>query len=168
MESPKILCKIDKNVIRKRSELKGVSLTKPRLVAYYSKDYNILKPTKNVLYFKKPNFKNYPIDLNDGFDTFIRRQCPLKQNELSSVLQYAMSSRDEIYNFENVDKIKIFTRSGTLANIMFSYYSKEKCTVRVYRYNGDIYMIHHKAISSKFKKANTHHEQLLKNVFTGE
>ncbi|TMW51784.1 hypothetical protein DOY81_003122 [Sarcophaga bullata] len=166
MESPKVLCKIDKDVIRKRGELKGVSFTKRRLVAYYERNYNTVKPAKKIMYFKKPNLRNYPIDLNVGFDTFIRRQSSSAPSELECILKYAMSSEDKIYNSDNVDKIKIFTRRGTLATIMCCYYRKEKFTVRVCRYNGDLYMARVPITFCKFRPANTHHEQFLKNVFT--
>ena len=168
MESPKVLYKIDKDAIRKRSELKGVSFTKRRLVAYYDVNYNTVKPAKKILYFKKPKLRNYPINLNAGFDTFIRRQSSFQRIELDYVLKYIMSSEDKIYNSDSIDKIKIFTRRGTLASIMGYYYCKEKLTVRVCRYNGDLYMVRVPNELCNFRPANTHHEQFLKNVFTGK
>ena len=168
MESPKILYKIDKDALRKRSELKGVSFTKRRLVEYYDVNYNTVNPSKRILYFKKPKLRNYPINLNAGFDTFIRRQSSFEPIEFKYVLKYAMSSEDKIYNSDNVDKIKIFTRRGTLGAIMCSYYYKEKFAVRVCRYNGNLYMIRVPNTFCNFRPANTHHGQFLKNVFAGK
>ncbi|TMW48253.1 hypothetical protein DOY81_006665 [Sarcophaga bullata] len=152
------LCKIDR--------LEGVYFEKPRMVAYYEMNYGQLEEAKKIFYFKEPKLQTYPINLNNGYDTYIRRQN-ISKSAIDCTLKYVMSSEFK-RNSENVKKIKIFTRGGNLAELMHCYYRKKftDSTIRVSRYNGDLYIGRHVYYNPKFKPVLTHHEQFLKNVFT--
>ena len=156
------LCNID------RSE--GVHFIKPRLVAYYEKNYEQMEEAKKILYFKEPKPQTYPINLNDGYHTYIRRQyTSLRANSaIDCSLKHATSSEFK-KSVKNIDKINIFTRGGSLAELMHCYYRKKyaDCKMRVSRYNGDLYMVRHMYFYPEFKPVLTHHEQFTKNVFTG-
>ena len=180
MEISQFLCKVDGNVLKSKCESKSVYFKKPRLVAYYEKNYDTVEPAKKIFYFKKPKSEAYPMNLNLGYHTYTERKSTLPLTSLNCCLKYVMSSESKV-SAENVDKVKIFTRRGTLVDLMEIYYQKKylELRVRVTRYNGNLYMVREKDIASgnsvlkeqdvaiKIEPRHTHDSQFLKNVFAG-
>ena len=180
MEISQLLCKVDGNALKSESGSKGVYFKKPRLVAYYERDYDTVEPAKKIFYFKKPKPEAYPINLNLGYHTYTERKSTLPLTALNCCLKYVMSSEYKV-SAENVDKVKIFTRRGTLVDLMEIYYQKKYLELRVCvtRYNGNLYMVREKDSASgnsiskeqdfviNIEPRHTHDSQFLKNVFTG-
>lgn len=180
MESSKFLCKIDPHDVKLKSGKQSVYFKQPRLVAYYEKDYDSVEPGEKIFYFKRPEPQKYPIDLNLGYDTFTEKK-ESQYVSLSCCLKYIMTPESEI-NFENIDKIKIFTRRRCLVDLMEIYYQKRYLSLKIHvtRYNEDLYISREKdseIVNSVLNPTNeginleprhTHDGQFLKNVFTGK
>ncbi|XP_065361444.1 decapping nuclease DXO homolog [Calliphora vicina] len=154
----------------KTYEQKEVYFTIPRLVAYYDYNYNKITPAKRIKFFKSPTSDQYPIDLNAGFETCIRRKSDMYSLAIDLSLKYDMTSASECDGLDSIEKIKVITRRGTLVHIMESYYIKtyDKLTIRVSRYNGNLYMLMEELYDplNILKPVNTHHGQLEKLLFT--
>ena len=177
MESSKFLSKIDSNILESKNDSNGIFFTKPYLVAYYELNYSTVEPAKKIFYFKKPKPENYPIDLNLGYHTYMKRQYPTVSN-LKCCLKYTMSSERQI-NVANEGKIKVLTGLGTLVSLMERYYRKEhrRYEVNVSRYNGDLYLerdYHTSSYDPRKETGNlllpkdTYDRQLRRNLFTGK
>lgn len=154
------LCKID--------QFERVFFTKPHLVAYYEKEKDKVGPGKKIQYFKEP--QSYPINLNHGYEKYIEKELiPPSQNcVLDCNLKYATSLEFK-ESVKNLKKIKVFTRVGTLTQLLDCYYSEKGAIsqIHVSRYNGDIYMVHRKTFYPTFRPVLTHAAHLLKIVFKG-
>ncbi|XP_037816076.1 decapping nuclease DXO homolog [Lucilia sericata] len=151
----------------KQYEKMNVYFTIPRLVAYYEYNHGKITPAKRIMYYRNPTPRQYPIDLNAGFETYIRRKSSIRSQYIELLLKYEMKCNGEC---RDVEKTKVITRRGTLVHIMESYYNKQydKLSIRVSRYNGNIYMVREELDDSlsELKPCNTHHIQLEKFLFT--
>ncbi|KAI8117579.1 Decapping nuclease DXO like protein [Lucilia cuprina] len=150
---------------------KSVFFSKPKLVAYYDYNHGKITTAKRMKYFQNLKSNNYPIDLENGFATYIRRDSVMYSRNIDLCLKYVMSLASECDNVENIEKTKVITRRGTLVDIMQSSYSgyySEELIIRVSRYNGHIYMILDKKDESttELRPKDTHHSRLEKLLFT--
>ncbi|TMW52460.1 hypothetical protein DOY81_002475 [Sarcophaga bullata] len=168
MKSSVVLFKIDEKALESKSELDAVYFTKPRLVAYcYKRKYNV----KSMNYFKRPKPQDYPINLNAPKSNKLKF---IRDEDLQPVLKYAMSPMFT-RNFENLEKIKIFIPRWCLRNIMSCYYRKKRTqeTIRVSRYNNDLYMLfgnenYYSAwmTNKKCQQQSRHHYEFRNKVFS--
>ena len=138
MESSKVLFEIDGRVLESKSELEAVYFTKPRLVAYYEDEHGVFKPAKKIYYFRNPTPEDYPINLNNPKNNALVFTYP---TVLERESKYAMSSMFK-KDVGNLEKMKIYTTTGTLTKVMYCYYdtSRGQQKFRVSRYNSDLYI----------------------------
>ncbi|XP_046806390.1 decapping nuclease DXO homolog [Lucilia cuprina] len=149
----------------KQYEKMNVYFTIPRLVAYYEYNHGNITPAKRIMYYRNPTARQYPIDLNADFETYVFRESCLRSKYIELSLKYEMKCNGEC---RDVEKTKVITRRGTLVHIMEACYYKQHdmLSIRVSRYNGNIYMVRNESLSELKHSTNTHHGQLEKLLFS--
>lgn len=149
--------------------LKTIHLSNTRIMGYYDRQWNDIKPAKRIRYFIKPTKKIYPIDLNIGYKEYIMTKNYSKNLDLC--LSYELNSVE--HKVEN--KTKVYIRYGTLVQIMKSLYYGKYMNIRVSRYNGNLYITNGAVEKDNdddgtvrnFKADDTHHNQIKRYFFAG-
>ncbi|XP_065361455.1 uncharacterized protein LOC135955084 [Calliphora vicina] len=149
---------------------KSVHFSNTRIAAYFERQWETITTGARIRYFIKPRNELYPIDLNAGYQEYLMTSLYSKHVDLC--LKYAMSAEDcKIKN-----RTKVYTRCGTLVNIMESISSKKskELSICVTRYNGNIYMTTENSNEGEKTQGDlevqspieTHHNQLKRYLFS--
>lgn len=153
----------------------AIHLSNTRIVGYYERQWNDIKPAKRIRYFIKPAKEIYPIDLNNGYKEYIMTRNYSKNLDLC--LNYVLTSEEHEKNQNNT---KVYIRYGTLVHIMKSLYYGKYMSIRVSRYNADLYITNRESSEKEkpcdnddgtvtnFKAEDTHHNQIKRYLFAGK
>ncbi|XP_061402911.1 decapping nuclease DXO homolog [Musca vetustissima] len=132
----------------------------PKIVGFYSYDYNKFEPSKYIKYFKEPKSSSYPLNLNGG--EWIPCQNGQSDTRLHIPLTYAMTIDDSI-NQPNVKTTNVYTGRRVLTQLMEYCYSIHDDTIFVTRHNGNLYMT---SLVYRHTPPHMHHKRLEQLLFT--
>ncbi|XP_037808824.1 decapping nuclease DXO homolog [Lucilia sericata] len=154
----------------KKFEENCVYFKKPELVAYYDYLDGFIVKASSIKYLKHPDTLSYPMDLNKGFHEYTMPKTVSLSRQIKPSLIYYDSLSDDLDDTKNMRKTKVITRRGTLVRLMETHYNNviTDLTIRVTRYNGNLYMIlDQKELSdSELNPVHTHHKHLERFIFS--
>ncbi|XP_005186411.3 uncharacterized protein LOC101895847 [Musca domestica] len=159
-----ILLKFQRRNVLEMLKTKTV-VEKPKLLGIYSYNYEIFEPAKYIKYFKEPEPKDYPMDLNEGYSTSRFTLPCTYDSRLHAPLTFAVTNGvGKMSQVEARTQTIVYTSRRVLSKLLECCYSKEDFKLWVTRFNGMLYMVGELSYIDN-KPQHNHHERLDKILF---